>query len=556
MRVIAIVNQKGGSGKTTTAINLAAIYAHRGYRTLLVDLDSQSHCAVGLGVPERQLDCTIDAALLADLDSFDPDPLLWEVSRNLHLAPSTMRLATLEAPGGGLHELSDKDRRVEKLLKSMEGRFDRCLIDCPPTIGLLTFNGLRAAREALIPVETGFFALRGAEKQWQTIQRLIAHINRPIACHLLPTLHNPDSQLSCDILHALQRQFAGQLVPAVIEYHESLKEAVSMGQPIMEYAPDSPAHRQFEALVDWLEKHQARPIAEIEVMANLGMSAGLMSARHASPSAPSINTTTGSGSEAGGASNDGGEPQGRAAELVNRINDLTRRSAELEESPIPDSREIVGTKSAATTEALSDVIPSQTISQTTPEARKLKSRPPHIRPRAISPDQSSGGSPEEMPLEAVRTLDRPDENVPPPQTSPPASICPRKTPTPLPSPDIVDVDIEAPHQPTAAMKVSARFGIRPTHRGVLFVQPGDLGKSVAIAGDFNHWSPSASPMHRSESSGNFEALLDIPVGTWLYRLIVDGRWQADDYNDQRQNNAHQEPNSVLVVEAASEDTLS
>ena len=146
MRTIAIVNQKGGCGKTTTAINLAALCAQRGLRTLLVDMDPQSHCAAGLGVPESRIEYSIGDALLADLSAaFDPGPLVWEVARNLHLAPSTVMLSALEAPGGGLHQLPDKDRRLENLLAAIKDKYDRCLIDCPPTIGLLTYIALRAA---------------------------------------------------------------------------------------------------------------------------------------------------------------------------------------------------------------------------------------------------------------------------------------------------------------------------------------------------------------------------------------------------------------------------
>ena len=133
MRTIAIVNQKGGCGKTTTAINLAALYAKRGLRTLLVDVDPQSHCAAGLGVPESRIEYSIGDALLADHHGkFDTSALIWEVARNLHLAPSTVMLSALEAPGGGLHQLPDKDRRLENLLACMANQFDRCLIDCPP----------------------------------------------------------------------------------------------------------------------------------------------------------------------------------------------------------------------------------------------------------------------------------------------------------------------------------------------------------------------------------------------------------------------------------------
>ncbi len=123
MRTIAIVNQKGGCGKTSTAINLAAVFAHRGLRTLLVDMDPQSHCAIGLGVPEGGIEQSVAEAMLkADREGFEPSSAVWEVGGNLDLLPSTMRLAGLEAPGGGLHELADRDLRLNRLLGRFAGR--------------------------------------------------------------------------------------------------------------------------------------------------------------------------------------------------------------------------------------------------------------------------------------------------------------------------------------------------------------------------------------------------------------------------------------------------
>lgn len=421
VRTIAIVNQKGGCGKTTTSINLASVFAQQGRRTLLVDLDPQAHCAAGLGVPESQIEWSIGDALVADLSAgFDPQTFLWEVARNFHLAPSTMRLAALEAPGGGLHRLADKDRRLEQLLAAMAGSFDVCLIDCPPTIGLLTFNALRASREVLIPVETGFFSLRGAEKQWQTIQRTVDHLGRPMACHLLPTLHNPDSKTACEVLAALHRQFAGQIVPVVIREHESLREATTLGQAIVEYAPGSDAHRDFQDLALWLDEHTVRRTVDIEVMQNTPPQ----------PSSP------------------GGETRSmntRAGELVQRVRDIAQRT----------------------------------------EHRQT--------PAGRSTNQSAD--------------------------------------------------------------VSTLYGVRVTSQGVLFVQPGDEGMRISVAGDFNNWSTTTHKMRFNHDVHVHEALIDLPPGRHEYRIVVDGNWRTDPYNACQVDDAHGRTNSVIDVHELRVPTL-
>ena len=275
MRTFAIVNQKGGCGKTTTSINVAAVYARRGFRTLLVDMDPQAHCAAGLGVPEDQIEANIGDALIAPHDdTLDRDKYLWEITRNLHLAPSTMMLSALEAPGGSLQNMADRDRRLESLLQLWSKSFDRCIIDCPPNIGLLTYNALRASTEALIPVETGFFSLRGARRQRKTIEALIARIGKPIACRIIPSIHRP-SPLARTLLQRLQESFTPEVAPTVIRDHETLREAASFGQPVIDFAPGSEAERDFEALVGWLEEIYAVPNPIVEVATGGGRAAEL-----------------------------------------------------------------------------------------------------------------------------------------------------------------------------------------------------------------------------------------------------------------------------------------
>lgn len=253
MRVIAVINQKGGCGKTTSAINLAGVFAKRGLRTLLVDMDPQSHCAAGLAIPEQRMDLDIgDAMVAADPARVDPSRLLWRVSRNLDLAPSRMRLAGLEAPRGGLADKPDKEHRLARVLGALAHTHDVCCIDCSPAIGLLAFNAITAASEILIPVETSYFSLQGAMKQVNTVRAIEKRLGVKAPCWLLATMHDETSALALDLLGELRRRFATRVAPVVIRYDSALKEAASFGQPVVEYAPASKGAMDYSALAEWL----------------------------------------------------------------------------------------------------------------------------------------------------------------------------------------------------------------------------------------------------------------------------------------------------------------
>lgn len=264
MRTIAIINQKGGCGKTTTAINLAGVLARRGLPTLLIDLDPQSHCAAGLAVPENRIDLQIgDALLAADPRDLARERLVWRISRNLDLVPSTMHLAAVESPRGPLADADDRDQRLVRALASLHlgagappgGRYRWCVIDCPPSIGLLAFNALRAADEVIIPVETGFFALRGAARQANTIRALAARLGREGSFRVLPTMHDGSSSLARAMLEEMTKAFGGRLIPAPVRLDTRLREAVSVGQPVVEYAPDSTGASDYQRVADWLTEN-------------------------------------------------------------------------------------------------------------------------------------------------------------------------------------------------------------------------------------------------------------------------------------------------------------
>lgn len=261
VRTIAIVNQKGGCGKTTTAINLGGVFAGAGYKTLLVDMDPQGHCAAGLAIPEQRIDLQIGDAMMAVSPApgapprpFDFDRLLWRVSRNLDLAPSTMKLAGLEASRGDFAGQPGAETRLARVLQQIaaKGKHDICLIDCSPAIGMLAFNALVAADEVVIPVETGFFSLQGATKQVNTIKALGKRLGASPTYRLLPTLHNAESIMASELLDELRRRFGSKLIPNPIRFDQRLRESASFGQAIVEYAPDSSGAADYRTLAQWL----------------------------------------------------------------------------------------------------------------------------------------------------------------------------------------------------------------------------------------------------------------------------------------------------------------
>jgi chromosome partitioning protein len=499
VRTIAIINQKGGCGKTTTAINLAGVFSRSGLRTLLVDLDPQSHCAAGLAIPEQRIDVSIGDAMVApDNRPIDWSRLLWRVSRNLDLAPSTVRLAGLESARGGLASTEQPERRLLSVVSRLADQYDCCLIDCPPAIGLLTYNALVAATEVLIPVETAFLSLQGASKQVSTIKALSKRLGASAPFRLLPTMHNPESPLSRDLLDELQRRFESRVIPVVIRFDHALREAVSFGQPVIEYAPHSHGAEDYVALGRHLIEHPADKSQRREVddtiaepkpgafdhgaAFDLPISTGPGTANAPQTTAPTAPITVRPG----------------AAESV-----LTASSpARVPAVAAAVTAETTPTPAAATT--------------TTPiDAAALLSRAADLASRAQKLAARVGGP------------------------------APAETSTAVPTMAAFSKARSAARDTAGA--IAAIYGVRLTSSGVLFVQPASIGTRVAIAGEFNGWSAEASPMTLNPTLGVFEACLPLPVGRFQYRLVVDGQWIPDPANPETAPNPFGEPNSIINV---------
>ncbi|NLE59191.1 MAG: AAA family ATPase [Planctomycetes bacterium] len=247
MRTIAIANQKGGCGKTTVSINLAACLAREGRRTLLVDMDPQSHCALGLAVPEDQIEVSIHDVMMHrnNGERIDISRCIWQITANFDLAPSTTALSQYELVGP---TLPDADERLGDSLVSVSDKYDFALVDCPPHIGMLTLNAFHAASEVIIPVDTGYFSLQGLTKQLETLDAIRAGRESPLEIHVLANLYDVRTKLGREILNELKRKYGHLMCHTFINFNTKLREGASFGQPITEYDPNSMGYRDFARL--------------------------------------------------------------------------------------------------------------------------------------------------------------------------------------------------------------------------------------------------------------------------------------------------------------------
>jgi chromosome partitioning protein len=441
MRTIAVVNQKGGCGKTTISINLASAFAEVGQRTLLVDMDPQSHCAVGLAVPEEQIEQSIYDVLISKSrnEPIKLTEILWQISDGLELAPASIDLSAFEQQMAGIAE---RDRCLKDALSEVKGEYDYVIIDCPPAVGLLTFNALRAASDVIVPVETGYFALHGLSKQLETLNILCKRCNQQVEVRVLASMYDIRTKMAREILAELRRHFADKMLRTIVNFNTKIKEASSFGQPIREYDSASKGQRDFRSLAEEVIDSEAKQ---------------------------------------------------QRREMVNSL------AGQLE-----------------------------SISAT---ADELLQAGPILAPPQVQKERKTETQAAKPAIEAVQA----------PKTEGPhfgsaTGAEERKVSTP-----------EKPRTAGIDARLSDYYGVTQINDAVIFVTLYPRADSVQIVGDFNNWQPGKAPMQKVGDSGVWQTKIKLPQGKYRYRLVVDGQWQQDPYNELTELNPFGGFNSVVEV---------
>lgn len=243
-RVISISNQKGGVGKTTTAVNIAAFIAEKGYRVLLIDIDPQANAGYGLNMHVEEIDNTIYEVLIGEIPIEDA---IYQTSlNNLFIVPSNIHLAGAQVD---LLEIEEKEFILRKVIRNIKEEYDYILIDCPPSLGILTLNSLVAADSVMIPLQCEYYSLEGLSQLLKIIAMVQERLNRNLKLEgVVLTMYDSRTNLSQQVVSDVREHFKDKVFETIVPRNVKLSEAPSFGKPIGLYDRNCAGSISYEKL--------------------------------------------------------------------------------------------------------------------------------------------------------------------------------------------------------------------------------------------------------------------------------------------------------------------
>ena len=246
-KAIAIFNQKGGVGKTTTNVNLAASLAFRGKKVLIIDIDSQGNTTSGVGITKKGLEVTLYDILIDD--RLEPEAAIMKTNfDNLEIIPASVNLAGAEIE---LVQLEGREKRLKKVIEKIKSKYDYIFVDCPPSLGLLSINSLTAVDSVLIPIQCEFYALEGVTQLTSTIELVQKKFNPNLEIQgVILSMFDGRTNLSIQVVEEVKKYFKEKVYSTVIPRNVRLAEAPSYGLPVLEYDPKSKGTEAYLELAD------------------------------------------------------------------------------------------------------------------------------------------------------------------------------------------------------------------------------------------------------------------------------------------------------------------
>jgi chromosome partitioning protein len=247
VRTIAITNQKGGCGKTTTAINLSSCLALKGQKVLLIDCDPQSHATMGLDVHFDHDKSTYNIMTPKAAEHLGIEDIVAPVKDRFDIAPSDIRLSAIEQELAGIE---GRENRLLHAIEPLNHGYDYVIIDCPPSIGHLCFNALRACKEAIIPIDMSLFSLRGVAELTDIMILLDNKCDHVVEARALVTMYDYRTRYARHVLEKVKEQFGDHVFESVIRYNIRLRETVDYGLPVGDYDKHAIGHKDYERLAE------------------------------------------------------------------------------------------------------------------------------------------------------------------------------------------------------------------------------------------------------------------------------------------------------------------